>query len=158
MSNNFHSTHLIDRHVINSFVTQVQRKIRKNLAEQECIPVECVPSAAVAFGGGGCMPRGVVCPGGCLPRGSVCPGGDVWPGRSDWKCLTGGFVWPRGVWLGGLPQCMLGYTPHGQNSWHTLVKALPFHKYVTDSNKNKSTKTSNSKSSCLLQYGNAFRH
>ena len=38
---------------------------------QECIPVGCVPSAAVAVGGGlsgGCLPEDV-CPGVCLPRG-----------------------------------------------------------------------------------------
>ena len=45
------------------------------LVIQGCIPVVCVPSAAVAvlvgeggWSAGGCLPRG------CLPRG-VCPGG-----------------------------------------------------------------------------------
>ena len=44
--------------------------------KQECIPVGCVPSAAVAISGGGCLP------GGCLPRagvssrgGGICLGG-----------------------------------------------------------------------------------
>ena len=54
------------------------------MLKQECIPVGCVPSAAVAIWGG-------VCPEGCLPRGCV-----------------------------HLPP------PRGQNSWHTLVKTLPF--------------------------------
>ena len=84
--------------------------------EQVCIPVGCVPSAAVAVvgvsargGGGCCLHTGGVCPGGCLP---ACTG-------QGW-CL---------------PQCRLGYTlplPIGQNSWHTLVKTLPFHNYVVD--------------------------
>ena len=38
--------------------------------QQECIPVGCVPSAAVASPG-----EGGICPGGCLPRSCVCPGG-----------------------------------------------------------------------------------
>ena len=43
---------------------------------QECIPVGCIPSAAVAvfFWGGGCLPRGCL-PGGGLPGGGVCLGG-----------------------------------------------------------------------------------
>ena len=62
----------------------------KTIYEQECIPVGCVTSAAVAvcwgrgsgwgvFGQGvwclarrGCLPRG-----GCLPGGGVCPGGSA---------------------------------------------------------------------------------
>ena len=41
--------------------------------KQECIPVGCVPSTAVAVSGGGCLPGGggVVCLGGCLPRRGV---------------------------------------------------------------------------------------
>ena len=63
-----------------------------NILEQECIPVGCVPSAAVAVSGGGgvfpgvsaqggvCLrgglPSGIVCleGGGCLPNGGVCLG------------------------------------------------------------------------------------
>ena len=49
--------------------------------KQECIPVGCVPSAAVAIcWGGGCLPGGVSAQRGCLPRGGVCPG----------VCLPGG--------------------------------------------------------------------
>ena len=59
--------------------------------KQECIPVGCVPSAAVAVVGEG---------GDCL-GGVFLPGGGVCPGRS--AVLLGGG--------GGLPQCMLGYTP-----------------------------------------------
>ena len=36
-------------------------------SQQQCIPVECVQSAAVAVSGDVCL--GGVCPGGCLPRG-----------------------------------------------------------------------------------------
>ena len=50
----------------------------KNIKEQECIPVGCVPSAVVAISGGG----GGVCPGGYLPGGECLPGG----------CLPGGGV------------------------------------------------------------------
>ena len=56
--------------------------------EQESIRVGCVPSAAVAAGGGGVFTgvsaRGVsiytggVYTGGCLCRGDVCPGGADW--------------------------------------------------------------------------------
>ena len=72
----------------NIFGVYVQglRKTKKIKPKEECIPVGCVPSAAVAVGGrggetgvclGGCLPRGVVsagegCPlgggGSCLPR------------------------------------------------------------------------------------------
>ena len=64
----------------------------KNNTEQECIPVGCVPSAAVAVCWGGC-----VCSwGGCLLQGVSAPGGY-------------------------LPQCMLGYhTAHVDR--HTGVK------------------------------------
>ena len=52
--------------------------------KQECIPVGCVPSAAVAVSWG------------CLPRASVCPGGFCL-GVSAW-----GVVCLGGVCLGGL--------------------------------------------------------
>ena len=63
---------------------------------QECIPVGCVPSAAVAVcWGGQCLPTRGVWPGGCLPRrglsaqGGVCPGGvsargNVWQTLPLW--------------------------------------------------------------------------
>ena len=62
----------------------------------ECILVGCIPSTAVAAGGGGvrdvCVPRGGVCLGGvCLGVsgfGGVCPEGDV--------CLEGSFLPLRG--------------------------------------------------------------
>ena len=59
------------------------------LSKQECIPVGCIPSAAVAIGRG-------VCLGSCLP-GSVCPGGFL-PGVSAWGCLSA----QRGVCPGGV--------------------------------------------------------
>ena len=47
--------------------------------QQELIPVGCVPSAAVAVGGGGCtcFRAGSVLP---VSRGGVSAGGDVCPG------------------------------------------------------------------------------
>ena len=51
------------------------RKCGKINRSQECIPVGCVPSAAVAVwrgGGGGVSAQGRVCPGvGCLPGGCI---------------------------------------------------------------------------------------
>ena len=80
-----------------------------NFVQQECIPVGCVPSAAV-----------VVCLAGILSRGVsrgvggawVWPGGvGSWPG--GWGCLArgGGSVWPGGVWPGVSAQggvCLAG--------------------------------------------------
>ena len=45
-----------------------------NYFRQECIPIGCLPSAAVAFSGRGCLPLG-----GCLPR-VVCLGEVYTPG------------------------------------------------------------------------------
>ena len=53
----------------------------QHISKQECIPVGCVPSAAVAVGGGwGCLEGvcpGGVCPGGCLPGGVSAQGWGV---------------------------------------------------------------------------------
>ena len=46
------------------------QKIIKTISQQECIPVGCVPSAAVTVSG-----RGGSAQGGCLPKMGVCPGG-----------------------------------------------------------------------------------
>ena len=70
------------------------------LLSQECIPVGCVPSAAVAVCLGGCLLPGVCLPGlvsWCLPLGVCLPGvgsswclpGGVFLGVSSW-CLPGG--------------------------------------------------------------------
>ena len=87
--------------------------------QQESIPVGCVTSAAVTIGGGG-----VCLPGGCLPQ---CMLGYLSQGCLP-QCMLG--YMPGGC----LPQCMLGYThpPCGQNSWHTLVKTLPFRTVKTN--------------------------
>ena len=71
--------------------------------KQECISVGCIPSAAMAFGGG---VVGRVCPGGgCLPGGDVglggvCSGGDVCP---DGVCLGGGRGWQDSLNIGCRP-------------------------------------------------------
>ena len=54
-------------------------------------------------------------------------------GRRGEGVYLGGVSIPACTGRGGLPQCMLGYTP-GQNSWHTLVKTFPFCNYVADGN------------------------
>ena len=78
---------------------------------QECIPVGC----------GGCIPA-------CTGQG-VCVsarGGGVSARRGMFalRCVCV-CVCPSMHWAGG-------YTPRGQNSWHTLVKTLPFRNYVAD--------------------------
>ena len=69
--------------------------------KQECIPVGCVPSAAVAVGGGG------VCPSACwdTARGVSAPvHAGILPGGS--ALVHAGILLRVCV-----PQCMLGYTP-----------------------------------------------
>ena len=71
--------------------------------------VVCVPSAAVA-----------VCLGGGVWQGGCLPGWQCLPGR----CLTRGCL-PMGVSVRGV------YPPsRGQNSWHMLVKTVPFRNFV----------------------------
>ena len=54
-------------------ISEVMEQIRK-MKKQECIPVGCVPSAAVAVCWEVICQGGGVCPGGCLLRvGGVCP-------------------------------------------------------------------------------------
>ena len=97
------------------------------LVQQECIPVECVPSAAVAVCCGGCLPGGVVCPGGrrqpaggggCLPslsrvvsaQGGFCLG-VVRPGR----CLSKGVSPQQGclpILSGGVPPLWTKFLTH----------------------------------------------
>ena len=50
---------------------------------QECIPVGCVPFAAVAVSGRMCLPGGggMSAEGGCLPRGCLLSRAGVCPGR-----------------------------------------------------------------------------
>ena len=59
-------------------------------SRQECIPVGCVLSAAVAILGLGCLPRG------CLQRGGVCLRG---VGVFDWGMSVCQGVLPGGVHL-----------------------------------------------------------
>ena len=95
--------------------------------KQECIPVGCVPSAAVAVSrgegvsalGGGCLLGGGVCSRGCLLLGGVCSRGWVCSGEVSapgegllpYGCVCSGGVcsWevstPRGV--SALGECLL---------------------------------------------------
>ena len=99
--------------------------------EQECIPVGCVPAARWPYAAV-CFPWGWCLLGGCLLGGGVSWG--VWSG--GWWLLQGGPVW--GVVVSGLggkgggyiPACTEADTPHGQNSWHTLAKILPWPNFV----------------------------
>ena len=85
--------------------------------KQECIPVGCVPSAAVAAGG--CLPRGVsargVCPVGCVPTGVFAQGGCIPACTMQGVCIpacTGQGCVSQHVLAGRcLLQCMLGYIP-----------------------------------------------
>ena len=92
--------------------------------QQECIPVGCVPSAAVAVCWGGCLLPGdawlggVPAPGGCLLPGGACSRGpysqgDAWLGGCQ---LLGGGADPGG---GGIPACIEADPPVDR---HTPVK------------------------------------
>ena len=84
--------------------------------QQECIPVGCVPSAALAVWWGGGGAQGGVCPVGVSDQRGVFPGGIV--------CLGG--VYPGGCLpMGRVSAWGVHHPPCGQNSWHTFVKALP---------------------------------
>ena len=100
--------------------------VEQKQTRQECIPVGCVPSAAVAVcWEGGICPRGV-CPGGgvCLPRGWCLPGRGVSAQGEGCVCPGGGMsaqgvvsageggCLPRGVYL---PRGCLADTPHPVN-------------------------------------------
>ena len=76
-------------------------------SKQECIPVGCVPSAAVGIGGweGVCLGRR-----GCLPRGGVCPG-DVSPSM-HWVRVS---AWGGG----GVSQHALGGDVYLSACWDT---------------------------------------
>ena len=93
--------------------------------QQECIPVGCVPSAAVAVSVG----RGD--PGVCLPRGCVCPG-VVYAGRG---------VYAGGVstW-GGVVSAQGGVCQTSPVNKVTCVKSLSCRNYVADGN-NKSLRS-----------------
>ena len=99
--------------------------------KQECIPVGCVPSAAVAVCWG-------VCPGGCLPRGNTwgmsAQGVSAWGGvcRAGW--LLGDVCWEGGCLLGGV--CPGGCLPRGCVSQHAPLADTPPVERMTDRCKN----------------------
>ena len=108
----------------------------KNIFEQECIPVGCVPPpccpylpACTAPGGVYLVWVGVPGPGGTWSGVYMVPGGCTW----SWGYLVRGAVpGPRGMYLvpSGVYLVPGGYLPrysppHEQNSWHTLLKILP---------------------------------
>ena len=90
---------------------------RNSTKQQECIPVGCVPSAAVAVSGGGVylVPGGCTWSGGCTLSGGVPgPGGCTWSGGvylvQEVYLVPGDVPHPRGVYLvrgdlvpGGVP-------------------------------------------------------
>ena len=78
---------------------------------QECIPVGCVPSAAVAVGGGG----GVCYCGVGMSAWSRGPGVSAWSRRVS--------AWSRGCLLGWGDVCQM--PPPPSTEWQTGVKTLP---------------------------------
>ena len=88
---------------------------------------------------GGCLLWGVSAPGGCLLWGVSDPGGVCsWWGVSTPGCgvcsrrVSALGVSAPGVSAPGgyIPACTEADTPRGQNSWHTLVKILPWPNFV----------------------------
>ena len=101
-----------------SFVLVPFQKIycSQKIVKQECIPVGCVPPAAVALGGGGASFRGVLPAGGPPSWGVSLPGGCLLPGDASFLLgdvsLLGGLLPARGVSLPG--GCLL---PGGSPCW-----------------------------------------
>ena len=96
-------------HFFLRFCTRKRSKTYIYITKQKCIPVGCVPSAAVAICWGGVCPGGCLAKGGCLPRG-VCR-------------RLGGLVYPS--MHNGRPP-----PPCEQNDRQTGVKKLPFRNFV----------------------------
>ena len=104
------------------------------MCQQECIPVGCILSAAVAVSWEGRLAMGVSAQGGCLPREGACPSGGVCPGRVSAQrgmyvprggCLPRGVctcpgegVCPGGVYLDDL--CVQGCLSRGVPARHLL--------------------------------------
>ena len=108
-----------------------------------CVPAARWPYAAVCFPGGGRIwsrGGGVSARGGCSawrgPGGAWSGGGCLLPGVWYRGCLIRGGCLVRGVCSQGgvcIPACTEADTlppPCGQNSWHTLVKILPWPNFV----------------------------
>ena len=74
---------------------QFHNVFAKNYVKQECIPVGCVPSTAVAISpGGGCLLPGGVCSGGVCSRGVSAPWwGGVCSQESGCVCSWGCLLW-----------------------------------------------------------------
>ena len=98
----------LDHNLRTNLLFNVYLQLNVNL-QQDCIPVGCVQSAAVAVGRGGrvsarrgirgvCLPMGVSAHGGCLPMGGVCPWGVSAQGKG---CLPGGCL-SRGLFAQGV--------------------------------------------------------
>ena len=109
------------------------------LIQQKCIPVGCVPSAAVAVCWGGVYASCILgYPPGRQPPWAEC----VCPRRSvsaEGGLPGGGGSAQEGCLLGGIPVCTEADTPPpcGQNSSHTFVKILHCHNFVADGNNEK---------------------
>ena len=129
---------------------------------KECILVGCVPAARrpyawVCFLGGGLPGPGgvggaVSAPGGVSVSGGVCLvlRGCLLPGEGGCLPALGGCLPGPGGCLPGLGGCLPGLggcvsqhalrqtpspPPCGQNSWHTLLKILPWPNFVAAGNK-----------------------
>ena len=89
-------------------------------SKQDCSPVGCIPPACWPYLPV-CTARGRVPGPGCVSALGV-PG--LGPGLvlGGGGCLVGGGAWSHG---GVVSHHTLRQTPHGQNSWHTLLKILP---------------------------------
>ena len=117
-------------HCVNKQPEIVRKHCQKTSSQkkQECIPVWCLPSAAVAvyLGGGGVYPACVCLGGGVSVQGCVCLGG---------LSSQGGCLPREGCGVSQHPLRQTPPPPRGQNSWHTLLKILPCRNFVADGNK-----------------------
>ena len=129
------------RKVVKSWKHWLRKLHLNQCIKQESIPVGCVPFAAVT------VVEGCNCQGGFVPaRECTCQGvnlpggvptkGDVYlPGWGvhlpEWIVPARGVPSRGCVPARGVSAPMhAGIHPHGQNSWHTLVKTLPFRNFV----------------------------
>ena len=125
-------------------LSKVKVKVKAIYMKRECIPVGCIPPAAVAARGSASVHTGIHIPLGCRP-GDPC----VWawrPPRPEpstsplgvgletpqvwaWKPARHAGIPPpktccKACWNTTCNACWNTPPPHGQNSWHTLLKIL----------------------------------